>query len=151
MDDIAGISVTQQANFTHSLSLWYLLHWRLTTTTDGLNQPIKTVYFAASRNGKAIDVKIGALLPTGVIEYKGVGRFYQYSGGWKTGNNGMTIQWDLVDIIGTYSRQANIPPTRCQLRRRDGYRLLSGNSALILRVFILIEALAQYHRTTAEM
>ena len=49
-------------------------------------------------------------LEDGTDEYKRLGIFYQYSGGWKTGDNGLTMQWDLVDIIGLLQSREFIPP-----------------------------------------
>lgn len=59
---------------------------------------------------QGIDVSMAVLLENGEFEYKRLGIFYQYSGGWKTGTNGLTIEWSLVDIIGLLSDRRFIPP-----------------------------------------
>lgn len=69
---------------------------------DGLFQSIE------ERQG--IPVSVGTELEDGTVEYKQVGVFYQYSGGWKTGDNGLTMQWDLVDIVGLLADREFIPP-----------------------------------------
>lgn len=56
--------------------------------------------FQSIEERQGIDVAMAVRLPNGTDEYKRVGMFYQYSGGWKTGDNGITMQWDLVDIVG---------------------------------------------------
>lgn len=67
--------------------------------------------FKSIEERQAIDVSIGVRLEDGKTEYKRVGMFYQFSDGWKTGDNGITMQWDLVDIIGLLSNREFIPPT----------------------------------------
>ena len=110
-DNIPAISVTQQANF----AMTALPYGTCTLTVDNSDRRFepenKDGIFRSIEERQSIDVKIGVSLPTGVVEYKGVGNYFQYSGGWKTGNNGMTIQWDLVDIIGLISGRQYIPPT----------------------------------------
>lgn len=69
---------------------------------DGVFQSIE------ARQG--IDVSMAVRLPDGTDEYKRVGIFYQYSGGWKTGDNGITMQWTLVDIVGLLADREFIPP-----------------------------------------
>lgn len=59
--------------------------------TDGVFQSIE------ERQGININIGINS---GGNTEYKKVGVFYQHSGGWRTGNNGITMQWRLVDIVG---------------------------------------------------
>jgi hypothetical protein len=39
------------------------------------------------------------------------GTYYQYADGWKTSDNGLVMQWDLVDIIGLLSDREYIPPS----------------------------------------
>ena len=50
-------------------------------------------------------------LAGGGEEYKPVGVYYQYSGGWKIGDNGLTMTWDLVDIVGLIANREYIPPS----------------------------------------
>jgi hypothetical protein len=45
-------------------------------------------------------VSLKVELEDGTYEGKKVGTFYQHSGGWKTSDNGITMQWNLVDIVG---------------------------------------------------
>lgn len=70
----------------------------------------KNGIFQSIEERQGIDVSLGCLLPDGTVEYKRVGIMYQYSGGWKTGNNGITMQWDLVDIVGLLSGREYVPP-----------------------------------------
>lgn len=66
--------------------------------------------FQSIEERQGIDVSMAVRLPDGTDEYKRVGFFYQFSGGWKTGDNGITMQWDLVDIIGLLADREFIPP-----------------------------------------
>lgn len=72
----------------------------------------KNGLFQSIEDRQGIDVSVAVRLEDGADEYKRLGVFYQHSGGWKTGDNGLTIQWDLVDIIGLLaSREFVVPST----------------------------------------
>lgn len=71
----------------------------------------KNGIFQSLEERQGIDVSIGVGLPDGTVEYKRVGVFYQYSGGWKTGDNGLTMQWGLVDIVGLLANREFVPPS----------------------------------------
>ena len=70
----------------------------------------KNGVFQSIEERQGIDVSMACRLPDGTDEYKRLGIFYQHSGGWKTGDNGLTIQWDLVDIVGLLSDREFIAP-----------------------------------------
>lgn len=70
----------------------------------------KNGVFQSIEERQGIDVSMACRLPDGTDEYKRLGIFYQHSGGWKTGDNGLTIQWDLVDIIGLLADREFIVP-----------------------------------------
>ena len=53
---------------------------------------------------------VGVQNPDGGSEYMPVGIYYQAAGGWTTGDNGITMQWDLVDIVGLIADREYIPP-----------------------------------------
>lgn len=71
----------------------------------------KNGVFQSIEERQGIPVFLGVQLEDGSVEYKSVGVFYQYSGGWKTGDNGLTMQWDLVDIVGLLADREFIPPS----------------------------------------
>ena len=66
--------------------------------------------FHSIEERQGIPIFMGPELPDGTVEYMPVGVFYQYSSGWKTSDNNITIQWSLVDIIGLVSGRDYIPP-----------------------------------------
>lgn len=70
----------------------------------------KNGIFRSIEERQGIDISLGVRLPDGTEEYKRVGFFYQYSTGWKTSDNNITMQWDLVDIIGLLQGREFIPP-----------------------------------------
>lgn len=97
---LASFQVAQQAN-VNCLSLPYGV---CTLRMDNLDRRFeprsKTGLFQSIEDRQSISVNIGVQLDNGSVEYKQVGVYYQYSGGWKTGDNDITMQWSLVDIIG---------------------------------------------------
>lgn len=70
----------------------------------------KSGVFQSIEERQGIDVSMACRLLDGTDEYKRLGIFYQHSGGWKTGDNGLTIQWDLVDIVGLLADREFIVP-----------------------------------------
>lgn len=108
--DLSALDVTQQASFS-CLSLPYGTCNLSMDNQDRRFEPRnKDGIFRSIEERQGLDVSIGVALPDGSAEYKRVGVFYQYSGGWKTGDNGLAMQWDLVDIIGLLSDRQYLPP-----------------------------------------
>lgn len=70
----------------------------------------KNGVFRSIEERQGIDVMLGVRLEDGTNDYKRLGIFYQYSGGWQTGDNGLTMQWTLVDIVGLLAEREFIPP-----------------------------------------
>ena len=110
-DTIAAFTVTQQANFA-SLALPY---GTCTLSMDNLDRRFeprsKDGIFQSIEERQGIKPSIGVRLAGGGEEYKPVGVYYQYSGGWKTGDNGLSMTWDLVDIVGLIANREYIPPS----------------------------------------
>ena len=110
-DIIASFGVKQQGDVS-CLSLPY---GTCTLKMDNLSRRFepraKNGLFQSIEERQAIDVAIGVRLEDGMDDYKRVGMFYQYSGGWRTGDNGLTMQWDLVDIVGLLANREYIVPS----------------------------------------
>ena len=110
-DMIAAFTVTQQANFA-CLALPY---GTCTLSMDNLDRRFeprsKDGVFQSIEERQGITVSIGPRLPDGTAEYKQVGVYYQAAGGWTTGDNGLTMTWDLVDIVGLIADREYIPPS----------------------------------------
>lgn len=109
-DAICAFSAYQEASFS-CLSLPY---GTCTLKMDNLSRRFeprsKNGVFQSIEERQAIPVSIGVRLADGTVEYQQLGVFYQYNGGWRTGDNGLSIQWDLVDIVGLLADRAFIPP-----------------------------------------
>lgn len=109
-DMIAEFEIQQQANFA-CLALPY---GTCTLTMDNLDRRFeprnKTGVFQSIEERQGIDISVGVVLEDGTTEQKHVGIFYQYSGGWRTSDNNMTMTWKLVDIVGLLAGREFIPP-----------------------------------------
>lgn len=107
---IAAFNVVQQANF----SCLALPYGTCTLSMDNLDRRFEP----RSKNGvfQSIEERQGIVISIGVEAdgndpvYMPVGIFYQFSGGWKTGDNGLTMQWNLVDIVGLLADRQYLPP-----------------------------------------
>ncbi len=107
---IQSIAVKHQADVS-CLSLPYGTVSLVIDNADRRFDPRnKSGIFLSIEERQSIPISIGVELPDGTVEYKRVGMFYQYSGGWKTSNNSVTIQWSLVDIVGLLSDRVFLPP-----------------------------------------
>lgn len=106
---IASFSVAQQGNF----SCLALPYGTCTLKMDNLDRRFeprsKAGVFQSIEDRQGIDVFIGVRTEAG-DQYIHAGKFYQYSGGWKTGDNGLSMQWDLVDIVGLLADRQFLPP-----------------------------------------
>lgn len=108
---IAEFSVKQQGN----IAAMALPYGTCTLKIDNLSRRFeprsKNGIFQSIEERQGIDVSLGVRLADGTDEYKRLGIFYQYSGGWRTGDNGLTMQWDLVDIIGLLANREFLAPS----------------------------------------
>ena len=99
-DILASINIQMRGNFA-CLAIPY---GTCTLRMDNLDRRFeprnKSGIFQSIEERQAIPVALGVRLEDGIVEYKRAGVFYQANGGWKTGDNAMTMQWDLVDIVG---------------------------------------------------
>ena len=99
-DILASLDIQMRGNFA-CLAIPY---GTCTLRMDNLDRRFeprnKSGIFQSIQERQAIPVAIGCELEDGTVEYKRAGVFYQANGGWKTGDNAMTMQWDLVDIVG---------------------------------------------------
>ena len=107
---IAEFNVKQQGNIAATA----LPYGTCTLKIDNLSRRFeprrKNGLFQSIEERQGIDVSLGVRLADGTDEYKRLGIFYQYSGGWKTGDNGLTMQWNLVDIIGLLANREFLAP-----------------------------------------
>lgn len=72
----------------------------------------KKGFFKSIQARQAVEIAMGVYVD-GAPEFVPVGTYYQHSGGWTTSDNGLSIDWDLVDIIGLLSeREYELPEQR---------------------------------------
>lgn len=107
---ISELTIQQQAN----ISCLALPYGTCQLSMDNLDRRFeprnKAGIFKSIEERQGIPISIGVRLGDGTVDYKPIGKFYQYSGGWKTGDNGLTMSWDLVDIIGLVADREYIAP-----------------------------------------
>lgn len=107
---ISELKISQQIN-PSCLSLPY---GTATLEMDNLSRRFeprrKNGLFKSIEERQGIPLYLGVGLEDGSVEYVSSGVYYQRSGGWTTGNNGLTMQWDLVDIVGLVAERDYIPP-----------------------------------------
>ena len=111
-DVLASIDIQMRGNFA-CLAIPY---GTCTLRMDNIDRRVEprnpNGVFQSIEERQAIPVAIGCELADGTVEYKRAGVFYQANGGWKTGDNAMTMQWDLVDIVGLLAdREFKAPDT----------------------------------------
>ena len=108
-DVLASLDVQMRGNFA-GLAIPYGV---CTLRMDNLNRRFeprnRSGIFRSIEERQGIPVALGVKLADGSVEWKRLGVFYQFSGGWKTGDNDISMQWELVDIIGLLAGREFIP------------------------------------------
>lgn len=108
---IAEFNVKQQGNVACTALPYGTCTLKMDNLSRRFEPRAKDGLFQSIEERQGIDISIGVRLPDGTDDYKRVGIYYQYSGGWRTGDNGLTMQWDLVDIIGLLASREFLPPS----------------------------------------
>lgn len=108
---IAEFDVKQQGNVATTALPYGTCTLKIDNLSRRFEPRSKTGIFQSIEERQGIDVSLGVRLADGTDEYKRLGIFYQYSGGWKTGDNGLTMQWTLVDIIGLLANREFLAPS----------------------------------------
>ena len=108
---LASFSVVQQGDFS-CLALPYGSMSLAMDNKDRRFEPrSKNGLFQSIEERQGVDAFIGVRTESGAVVRCKVGRFYQSGNGWKTGDNSLTIQWSLVDIIGLLTDRTFLPPS----------------------------------------
>ena len=108
---IAEFSVKQQGNIAATALPYGTCILKIDNLSRRFEPRSKNGLFQSIEERQGIDVSLGVRLADSTDEYKRLGIFYQYSGGWKTGDNGLTMQWNLVDIIGLLANREFLAPS----------------------------------------
>lgn len=107
---IAEFNVKQQGNIAATALPYGTCTLKIDNLSRRFEPRSKNGLFQSIEERQGIDVSLGVRLADGTDEYKRLGIFYQYSGGWKTGDNSLTMQWNLVDIIGLLANREFLAP-----------------------------------------
>lgn len=111
-DIIASLDIQMRGSFSCLSTPYGTCTIRMDNLDRRFEPRNKNGVFRSIEERQAIPVAIGCELADGSVEYKKVGVFFQSNGGWKTGDNGITMQWDLVDIVGLLAdREFKAPST----------------------------------------
>lgn len=108
---IAEFAVKQQGNVACTALPYGTCTLKMDNLSRRFEPRAKDGLFQSIEERQGIDIAIGVRLADGTDDYKRVGIYYQYSRGWRTGDNGLTMQWDLVDIIGLLASREFLPPS----------------------------------------
>jgi hypothetical protein len=108
---IAEFNVKQQGNIAATALPYGTCTLKIDNLSRRFEPRSKNGLFQSIEERQGIDVSLGVRLADGTDEYKRLGIFYQFSGGWKTGDNGLTMQWNLVDIIGLLANREFLAPS----------------------------------------
>lgn len=107
---LAALGVEHRAD----VSCLTLPYGTCTLSMDNLSRRFepraKAGLFQSIEERQGIEVSLGVRLPDGSTEWKKAGVFYQAGDGWKTGENALTMQWDLVDILGLLASRSYSAP-----------------------------------------
>lgn len=109
-DILAAFDVVQQSDISNVSLRYGTATLRMDNQSRRFEPRSKVGVFRSIEERQGIDLQIGVKLPDGSTEYKRAGIYYQHSGGWKTGDNGITMTWRLVDIIGLVANREFIVP-----------------------------------------
>ena len=108
---IAEFSVKQQGNVAATALPYGTCTLKIDNLSRRFEPRSKNGIFQSIEERQGIDVSLGVRLADGTAEYKRLGIFYQFSGGWRTGDNGLTMQWNLADIIGLLANREFLAPS----------------------------------------
>lgn len=106
---INSIDVMQQADFS-CLSLPYgTAALTIRNETRRFDPTNKSGLFKSVEERQAIPIMLGVVID-GRPEYHAIGTYYQQVNGWSIDSDGITITWQLVDIIGLIAQRKYTPP-----------------------------------------
>lgn len=98
-DTLSDFSLMEQGNFTGLALPYGTCRLRMNNLSRRFEPRNKNGIFQSLEDRQGIEVFLGADTASGT-EYAPLGLYYQYNNGWRTGDNDITMQWELVDIIG---------------------------------------------------
>lgn len=109
-DDIASLTVEHNTDPSCTSLPYGTARLSIDNSGKTFEPRNKEGFFRSIQARQIVEIYIG-LLVGDKYEYKSIGKFYQHSGGWSSSDNGLSIDWDLVDIVGLLSEKEYILPT----------------------------------------
>lgn len=111
-DMIASLDIRMLGNFAGLTIPYGTCTLTLNNKSRRFEPFAKSGMFESIEDRQQIPVSMGVKLPDGSTEWVPVGVFYQAGDGWRTGNNDLSLTWQLVDIIGLLANRDFIPPAQ---------------------------------------
>lgn len=99
-DNVGTLQIKHQADFSCATLPYGTCVMGIDNADRRFEPRNKNGIFQSIQERQAVPVSIGVELEDGTIDYTGVGVFFQHSTGWKSSNNGLIMEWSLVDILG---------------------------------------------------
>lgn len=102
-DVLASLDIQMRGNFSCLAIPYGVATLRMDNLDRRFEPRNRAGIFQSIEERQGIPIALGVELENGSVEYTQVGVFYQANGGWRTSDNEMTMQWEMVDIIGLIS------------------------------------------------
>lgn len=102
-DVLASLDIQMRGNFSCLAIPYGVATLRMDNLGRRFEPRNRAGVFQSIEERQGIPIALGVELENGSVEYTQVGVFYQANGGWRTSDNEMTMQWEMVDIIGLIS------------------------------------------------
>lgn len=104
-DVLASLDIQMRGNFSCLAIPYGVATLRMDNLDRRFEPRNRAGIFQSIEERQGIPIALGVELKNGSVEYTQVGVFYQANGGWRTSDNEMTMQWEMVDIIGLISER----------------------------------------------
>lgn len=109
-DNLSPLSIKMQASI-NAMSMPYGTASMTMDNIDRLFDPRnKSGLFLSLEARQEVPIQFGVELPNGSTEWMPCGTYYQQDGAWTTTDDGMTMRWDLVDIVGLLAGRSFVAP-----------------------------------------
>ena len=108
-ETIFKMHIQQQADFSNLTLPYATASLEINNVNKRFDPANKESLFASITARQPVPLFYGVKIGDGV-EYVPCGVYYQQNQGWAIDNDGMTIRWDLIDIIGLLADRQYVPP-----------------------------------------
>ena len=104
-DMVSSLQIKQQGDFSCATLPYGTCTMGIDNSDRRFEPRNKNGIFQSIQERQAIPISIGVQLADGSKDFTPVGVYFQCSTGWKTSDNGITMEWSLVDIIGLLAQR----------------------------------------------